>query len=92
VADGTVADLVSGAGQSTFRVDDPVRAAEVLRDLAGLSDVALDCESVYADLNGTARAEVVGRLVRAGIAVETVGPRRRLEDAFLRLIGEDSSL
>jgi ABC-2 type transport system ATP-binding protein len=92
VADGTVADLVSGAGQSTFRVDDPVRAAEVLRDLAGLSDVALDGESVYADLNGTARAEVVGRLVRAGIAVETVGPRRRLEDAFLRLIGEDSSL
>jgi ABC-2 type transport system ATP-binding protein len=86
-----VADLVSGAGQSTFRVDDPERAAAVLRDLAGVSDVALDGESVHADLNGTARAEAVGRLVHAGIAVETVGPRRRLEDAFLRLVGEDSS-
>ncbi|WP_028935940.1 alpha/beta fold hydrolase [Pseudonocardia spinosispora] len=89
VADGTVADLVSGAGQSSFRVDDPARAADVLRDLAGVSAIEVDDEAVYADLNGTARADVVGRLVRAGVAVESVGPRRRLEDAFLQLVGED---
>jgi ABC-2 type transport system ATP-binding protein len=89
VADGTVADLVSGKGQSSFRVDDPRRAAEVLRALTGVNKIEVDGASVYADLNGTPRADAVGRLVRAGLAVESVGPRRQLEDAFLQLVEED---
>jgi hypothetical protein len=32
---------------------------------------------------------VVRRLVTAGVAVESAGPRRRLEDVFLRLVGEE---
>jgi ABC-2 type transport system ATP-binding protein len=91
VADGSVTDLVSGVGQSSFQVDDPARAVEVLGALAGVSAVEVDGGSVYADLNGTPRADVVGRLVRAGVAVESVGPRRRLEDAFLQLVGEDGT-
>ena len=42
------------------------------------------------DINGTARTEVVAALVRAGIGVDRVVPRRRLEDAFLALVGENS--
>ena len=42
------------------------------------------------DLNGTARTEVVAALVRAGVGVDRVVPRRRLEDAFLALVGGDS--
>jgi ABC-2 type transport system ATP-binding protein len=89
VADGTVAELVAGGGQSSFHVDDPARAAAVLAALAGVTEVEVDGAAVYAALNGTSRADVVRRLVDAGLAVESVGARRRLEDAFLSLIGED---
>ncbi|HEX4357626.1 MAG TPA: alpha/beta fold hydrolase [Pseudonocardia sp.] len=89
VADGSVAELVAGGGQASFLVDDPARAAALLTGLAGVGAVQVDGDAVYADLNGTPRAEVVGELVRAGVAVETAGPRRRLEDAFMRLVGEE---
>jgi ABC-2 type transport system ATP-binding protein len=42
------------------------------------------------DMNGTARSEVVAELVRAGVGVDRVVPRRRLEDAFLALVGDNS--
>ncbi len=42
------------------------------------------------DMNGTPRAEVVASLVRAGVGVDRVVPRRRLEDAFLALVGDNS--
>jgi ABC-2 type transport system ATP-binding protein len=44
---------------------------------------------VHAELNGTPRAEAVRALVAAGVEVAAAGPRRRLEDAFLQLVGED---
>jgi ABC-2 type transport system ATP-binding protein len=91
VADGSVADIIAGGGQASFRVDDPERAAEVLRDAAGVSAVEVDAQGVHADLNGMPRADAVGRLVRAGVAVSSAGPRRRLEDAFLQLVGEDTT-
>ncbi|HWN36835.1 MAG TPA: alpha/beta fold hydrolase [Pseudonocardia sp.] len=89
VADGSVAELVAGGGQASFRVDDPAKAAALLAGLTGISAVQVDGDAVHADLNGTPRAEVVGELVRAGVAVETAGPRRRLEDAFMQLVGEE---
>jgi ABC-2 type transport system ATP-binding protein len=91
VADGTVAELSSGSGQSSFRVDAPERAAELLRGLAGVGPVEVEPDTVHAELNGTPRALAVDELVRAGVAVESAGPRRRLEDAFLRLVGEDAT-
>jgi ABC-2 type transport system ATP-binding protein len=44
---------------------------------------------VHAELNGTPRGEAVRALVAAGVDVTSAGPRRRLEDAFLQLVGED---
>ena len=91
VAAGLVDDIAQGGGEATFKVDEPVQAATVLRGLDGVQDVHVDGELVHAGLNGTPRAVALGELVKAGIMVDQVGPRRRLEDAFLELVGEGSS-
>ncbi|HEY0453471.1 alpha/beta fold hydrolase [Actinophytocola sp.] len=91
VAAGPVDAIVGGAGEATFRVDQPDEAAEVLRKVDGVEDVIVDGPLVHADLDGLPRAEALATLVRAGVAVEQAGPRRRLEDAFLQLVGEESS-
>jgi ABC-2 type transport system ATP-binding protein len=47
--------------------------------------------TLVVDLDGVDRGDIVSALVGAGIAVERVSPSRRLEDAFLDLVGGDSS-
>jgi ABC-2 type transport system ATP-binding protein len=89
VASGTVDAIIAGGGAASFTVDAPARAAEVLDGLDGVRAVAVDGEAVHAELNGTPRAEAVRALVTAGIGVRAAGPRRRLEDAFLQLVGEE---
>jgi ABC-2 type transport system ATP-binding protein len=91
VAAGEVADIAAAGGEATFRVDNPEAAAEALRNAAGVSTVEIEGELVHADLDGLPRAEAVATLVRAGVGVENAGPRRRLEDAFLQLVGEEAS-
>ncbi|WP_246868348.1 alpha/beta fold hydrolase [Saccharopolyspora sp. ASAGF58] len=89
VTAGSVADIVSVDGEATFRVDEPEQAAEALRTIEGLGPVETDGDLVHADLAGHSAAVAVNVLVASGIAVHQVGPRRRLEDAFLQLVGED---
>lgn len=89
VAAGAVEVIVAGGGQTTFRVDDPEGAASVLRSVDGVDQVIVDGDQVHADLDGMPRSAALGVLVRAGVGVEQVGPRRRLEDAFLQLVGEE---
>ncbi len=89
VAAGTVEQIIAGGGAATFTVDAPERAASVLGELTGVHTVRVDGGSVHAELNGTPRAEAVRALVAAGLDVTAAGPRRRLEDAFLQLVGED---
>jgi ABC-2 type transport system ATP-binding protein len=89
VAAGEVGDIAAAGGEATFRVDDPAVAATALESVGGVSAVDIEGDLVHADLDGLPRAEAVAALVRAGVAVEQAGPRRRLEDAFLRLVGED---
>ena len=91
VANGTVDDLIAGGGAASFTVDAPERAAAVLGALHGVREVARDGDAVHAELNGTPRAAAVRALVDAGVEVRAAGPRRRLEDAFLQLVGEDGS-
>jgi ABC-2 type transport system ATP-binding protein len=90
VAAGPVDDIVSGGGEATFRVDRPDVAADVLRGISGVTGVSVDGGAVHAELDGTPRSVAIGVLVSAGVAVEQAGPRRRLEDVFLQLVGEDS--
>ncbi len=89
VAAGTVEQIIAGGGAATFGVDAPHRAAVVLGELVGVQAVRVDGDAVHAELNGTPRAEAVRALVAAGVDVTSAGPRRRLEDAFLQLVGED---
>ncbi|GAA2556351.1 CocE/NonD family hydrolase [Pseudonocardia hydrocarbonoxydans] len=90
VADGSVEDIIAGGGAATFTVDAPTRAATVLGDLDGVRAVEIDGAAVHAELNGTPRASAVRALVTAGVDVASAGPRRRLEDAFLQLVGEET--
>ncbi len=63
----------------------------VLDRLDGIRSVAWDGQrGLVVDLDGTARTDVVAALVNAGVGVDRVVPRRRLEDAFLTLVGGDS--
>jgi ABC-2 type transport system ATP-binding protein len=91
VAAGEVADIAAGGGEATFRVDDQERAVEVLRGLEGVTEIGVDGDQAYASLNGVPRAVALAALVQAGIAVDQAGPRRRLEDAFLQLVGEETA-
>nr|WP_083751759.1 alpha/beta fold hydrolase [Saccharothrix sp. ALI-22-I] len=88
VAAGLVEEIATGSGEASFRVDRPDEAATVLRGLSGVHEVHVDGEQVHASLNGTPRASALQALVAAGVAVDQAGPRRRLEDAFLELVGE----
>lgn len=88
IASGGVHDIIAAGGEATFRVDDADRAGEILRGLDGVSDVQVTDGLAHADLGGLPRSEAVAALVRADVSVEQAGPRRRLEDAFLQLVGE----
>jgi ABC-2 type transport system ATP-binding protein len=90
VAAGAVNELAASSGEATFRVDDTAAAAAALKAVGGVGDVDIDGDLVHANLDGLPRADAVAALVRAGVSVEQAGPRRRLEDAFLQLVGDDS--
>ena len=66
---------------------DTDRAIAVLEDLPGVTAERTD-EGLVADLDGFSRAAALQALVKAGIDVDQFTPRRRLEDAFLALVGE----
>ncbi|WP_262282816.1 alpha/beta fold hydrolase [Micromonospora sp. MA102] len=90
VASGPVEEIVGESPSVLFDVSDPDAARGVLDRLAGVRVLPDGDGGLVVDTNGTARSEVVAELVRAGIGVDRVVPRRRLEDAFLALVGENS--
>jgi ABC-2 type transport system ATP-binding protein len=90
VAAGTVAEIMGPVTNTAYvEVDDGERVREVLAELPGFGAVTEDGGGLSIDLAGASRADLVNALVAAGIAVSTVTARRRLEDAFLRLVGEE---
>ena len=90
VAAGTVADII-GAGQSVdLEIDDPARAATVLQAIPGVIQVSPSERGLVVELDGVRRSEIVAALVNAGIAVDAVMPRRRLEDAYLSIVADDA--
>ncbi|SCL14293.1 ABC-2 type transport system ATP-binding protein [Micromonospora rhizosphaerae] len=90
VASGPVEEIVGESPSVLFEVTDPDAARTVLDRLDGVRVLPDGDGGLVVDTNGTARSEVVAELVRAGIGVDRVVPRRRLEDAFLALVGENS--
>jgi ABC-2 type transport system ATP-binding protein len=91
VAAGRVDDIVGDSPTVQLDVSDVDRAETVLDKLGAVRSVAWSGGSgLVVDLDGTPRADVVAALVNAGIGVDRVVPRRRLEDAFLALVGGDT--
>ncbi|MBB4759565.1 alpha/beta fold hydrolase [Amorphoplanes digitatis] len=90
VANGPVEDIVGDSPSVQLEVSDVDAAAAVLAGLNVRSVTPDGASGLIIDMNGTPRAEVVASLVRAGVGVDRVVPRRRLEDAFLALVGDNS--
>ncbi|WP_433213626.1 alpha/beta fold hydrolase [Dactylosporangium sp. CS-047395] len=91
VAAGPVDDIVGDSPTVQLDVSDVDEAEKVLGELAGVRSVAWSGgRGLVVDIDGTPRAEVVAALVRAGVGIDRVTPRRRLEDAFLSLVGGDT--
>ena len=89
IAQGTVEEIVGAGGAVLVGLADDAdaaRAIAVLEELPGVTAELTD-EGLVADLDGTSRARALQALVEAGVAVDQFTPRRRLEDAFLALVG-----
>jgi len=91
VAQGTVEEIVGTGGAVLIGLADPAetdRAVAVLSALPGSPVVDRIDEGLVVDLGEVSRAAALNALVGAGIMVDQLTPRRRLEDAFLSLVGE----
>ncbi|MBA2390462.1 MAG: alpha/beta fold hydrolase [Geodermatophilaceae bacterium] len=88
VAQGTVGDVVGESSSVLIGVDDRPAAMKVLSGLTGVHSVESTADGVVVELNGTERSSLVRELVGAGVGVERLTPRRRLEDVFISLVGE----
>jgi ABC-2 type transport system ATP-binding protein len=91
IAQGTVEEIVGTGGAVLIGLADDVdadRAVAVLGGLPGSGPVERTEEGLVVDLGPTGRAQALSALVAAGVAVDQLSPRRRLEDAFLSLVGE----
>ena len=91
VAAGAVSDIVGDSPTAAFEVSDPIAARKVLEHLACVRSVVPDgVSTLVVEVAGAPRSDLVQALVTAGIGVEKVVPKRRLEDAFLALVGGDT--
>jgi ABC-2 type transport system ATP-binding protein len=90
VASDSVATLVGASDRSVYlEVDDDERARAVLSGITGIGGIHAEGDGLAVELDGIERASLVAALVHADIGVRTVTARRRLEDAFLQLVGEE---
>ena len=89
VADSPVAEVLAASGSAYIEVDDRGAATRALATLDGVTDVVFEGDGLAVRLHEVARSDVVAALVAAGIRVETVTARHRLEDAFLELVRAD---
>jgi ABC-2 type transport system ATP-binding protein len=91
LAAGPVTEITGDGAALVVGTSQAQRAVTVLRDLAGIEAAEPHPDGVVVHPNGVAPSAVVAALVGAGIPVDRVGPGRRLEDAFLALIGSPES-
>ncbi len=89
VAAGTVNELVGAAQTAYLEVDDLEKARKVLEGFQGIGPVELEPPGLSVTLNGVLRKDIVAALVHAGVGVETITSRHRLEDAFLQMLATE---
>jgi len=88
VAQGEVGEVLQGGAPGVrFVVDDPERALVVLHGVEGVSAEALDGRTVEARADRLDAAALNEMLVRAGVRVSEIVPRRRtLESYYLEAV------
>ena len=87
VAEGPPSTLRGAAGRHRLEVDDPARALEVLRSIAGVTAEAVPGGVLVRLGDEVEAADVNAALVAAGIRVSALVPERdSLEDAFFSLV------
>ncbi len=91
VAIGSVGELVGAAASVYLEVDDVDRAMGVLARIAGVRGATAEPPGISVQLNGLERKKLVAALVNAGVGVETVSSRHRLEDAFIGMLEGDGA-
>ncbi|MFE4257595.1 alpha/beta fold hydrolase [Streptomyces sp. NPDC056883] len=86
---GEVAEITGGGDVLLVSLAEPVDEAAVgkIAALEGVESVASAEDGLLVRLDGASAAELIAELVRLEVPVSGVGPHRRLEDAFLTLIG-----
>ncbi len=87
VAAGPVAEIIGGGGSLLIGTPRTSEAVAVLGSLSGVASVVEHPDGVLVHPGDLAASDLVAALVGAGIPVERVAPSRRLEEAFLALIG-----
>ncbi|MCW2903667.1 MAG: CocE/NonD family hydrolase [Streptosporangiaceae bacterium] len=87
IAAGPVTEIAGHDGAIVVGTPDTGRALTVLHSLDGIAGAEPYDPGVLVRLNGSTPARVVAALVTGGVEVDRVHPHRRLEDAFLTLIG-----
>ncbi|WP_183064691.1 alpha/beta fold hydrolase [Streptomyces sp. gCLA4] len=89
VAAGEVAEITGGGDTLLVTLAEPVDevTVEKVAALEGVGSVVAADDGLLVRLEGATAAGLIAELVRLEVPVTGVGPHRRLEDAFLTLIG-----
>jgi ABC-2 type transport system ATP-binding protein len=92
VTAGPVADIIGSADTVLVGVEGevPQSVVDKVAALPGVATAVREEDGLLAVLDGLTAAQFVAELVRLDVPVAQVGPHRRLEDAFLTLIGGSS--
>ncbi|MGW6573600.1 alpha/beta fold hydrolase [Streptomyces sp. NPDC054945] len=89
VAAGEVAEITGGGDTLLVTLAEPVDevSVEKVAALEGVGSVVASDDGLLVRLEGATATGLIAELVRLEVPVSGVGPHRRLEDAFLTLIG-----
>ncbi len=87
-ASGTIEELTGSTSSLYLEVDDVDLASSVLEGCDKVIRVAREGGGLAVELDGIARSRLVSLLVGAGVGVESLAQRHRLEDVFLGLLSD----
>jgi ABC-2 type transport system ATP-binding protein len=89
VAAGTVTELVGRSNSVYLEVGDRAAGRAALAGAPGVRAIAEDATGLIVTTDGALTSDLVARLVHAGVAVNQVVTRRRLEDAFIEMLHDE---
>ncbi|MYS19073.1 ABC-2 type transport system ATP-binding protein, partial [Streptomyces sp. DvalAA-14] len=86
---GPVAEIIGSADTVLVGIAGgvPQDVVDAVAALPGVADAVREEDGLLAVLDGMTAPQLVAELVRLRVPVDRIGPHRRLEDAFLTLIG-----